>query len=290
MNLPLILASIVFVGWGTGDLFTIVAARRIGANLTVFWVFFSSLILSLILMPFVPHNFQLITFPLLLLNIFLGILYVVGNVLVTEAFRLSSAPLVGIIIQSFPAVVLVLSALFFKDKITTSQAIYTIIIFTGIFLSSVDIRKLLTSQKLIDRGTSIALLAMVCLSIYFTFLRIPINAYGWFLPNFIGNACFPIIYFFLRARKEKFSFPTTIPVLVSVLMVGLLIKAGDFSLNWGLSIPGASSLVAPIAGASPILFVTLSALIFKDKVTKQQVFGILVTLIGIVLLTTLGQS
>src|SRR3989337_150399 len=118
MDLAIVLALITFFGWGTGDLFTIVATRKIGANLTTFWVFFFSWLLSLLLIPFAPHDFNAITLPLLAFNIFLGILYVSGNVLISEAFRISSAPLVGIIIQAFPAVVLVLSALIFQDVIT----------------------------------------------------------------------------------------------------------------------------------------------------------------------------
>src|SRR3990172_11240220 len=165
MNLAIFLALITFIGWGTGDLFTIVATRKIGANLTTFWVFFFSFILSLLLFPFVPLDLGGITLPLLLLNIFLGILYVSGNVLISEAFRVSSAPLVGIIIQAFPAVVLVLSALIFKDVITSTQAIFILIIFFGVFLCSVDLKKVRNSEKTLDHGVFIALIAMVFLSI-----------------------------------------------------------------------------------------------------------------------------
>jgi drug/metabolite transporter (DMT)-like permease len=129
MNFPLLLALITFVGWGTGDLFTILAAKRIGANLTVFWVFVSSFLLSLLLLPFAPHDLSGITLPLLALNIFLGFLFVLGNVCICEAFRTSSAPLVGIIVQSYPSVILLLSALIYKDKISAQQFVFITIIF-----------------------------------------------------------------------------------------------------------------------------------------------------------------
>ena len=289
MDLAIFLALITFFGWGTGDLFTIVATRRIGANLTTFWIFFFSFVLSLIYLPFAPHDFGKITLSLLAFNIFLGILLVSGNVLISEAFRLSSAPLVGIIIQAFPAVVLVLSAIIFKDVITPTQTIFITIIFAGVLLCSVDFGKLRRSEKILDKGTILALVAMVFLSAFFTFTRILTNAYDWFLPNLIATACFPIILMFIRKKKEKFGFPKEGKVWISVFMAGLLIRSGDFALNYGLSLPNASSIVAPIAGAAPILFVTLSYFIFKDKLTRQQVFGVIVSLIGIVLLTTFGQ-
>lgn len=290
MELPLILGLITFLGWGSGDIFTIIAARRIGANLTTFWIFFFSFVLSLVVLLFVPQNFSSITIGLLMLNIFLGILYVSGNVLISEAFRLSSAPLVGIIIQAFPAVVLLLSALVYGDIITPIQYACLAIIFTGVVLCSVDFQKLVSTKKLFDKGTMLALLAMVFLSMFFTFSRVLINAYGWFLPTFIANACFPIIYLFLIIRKEKFSFPSETKVVASVFLVGLLIRAGDFALNYGLSLPNASSIVAPIASAAPILFVVLSNFIFKDKLTSLQKIGIVITLTGIVLLTTIGTK
>ncbi len=285
MNLPIILALVTFIGWGTGDLFTVVATRKIGALLTTFWVFAFSFFLSLLVFPLVPHSFGSITLPLLMFNIFLGILLVSGNVLISEAFRISSAPLVGIIIQAFPAVVLVLSALIFHDVITPIQMVFTAVIFCGVFLCSVDLGKLKRAEKILDRGTTLALIAMVFLSTFFTFSRILINAYDWFLPSFIATACFPIILLFIHVKKEQFTFPKELPILGATFMIALLIRSGDFALNWGLSIPRASSIVAPIAGAAPILFVITSSVIFKDKLTKQQVAGIVTTLIGIVLLT-----
>jgi drug/metabolite transporter (DMT)-like permease len=286
MLLPISLALITFIGWGTGDLFTIVATRKIGATLTTFWVFFFSFLLSLVALFFAPHNFTLITLPLLAFNIFLGILFVSGNVLISEAFRISSAPLVGIIIQAFPAVVLVLSALIYQDSVSALQWAVIAVIFIGIFLCSVDLKKLAKSKNIIDKGTALALVAMVFLSIFFTFSRVLINQYGWFLPSFIATACFPLILIFIKKRKEKLVFPKTGKVVFSVFMVGLLIRAGDFALNYGLSLPKASKLVAPIAGASPVLFVILSALIFKDRLTKQQILGIIVTLVGVLILVT----
>ncbi|MFA5136152.1 MAG: DMT family transporter [Patescibacteria group bacterium] len=286
MSLPVVLALITFFGWGTGDLFTIVATRKIGANLTTFWVFFFSFLLSLLALPFVPHDLYAITFPLFFFNIFLGLLYIFGNVLISEAFRISSAPLVGIIIQAFPAVVLILTVFIFKDSITLSQIFFIVVIFVGVMLCSIDLKKLLRSEKLFDKGTLFALFAMIFLSVYFTFSRILIAKYGWFLPNLISTACFPVILFFIKKRKEKFRIPRSKQVLLSVFMVGLLIRTGDFALNYGLSLPGASSIVAPIAGASPILFVTMSYLIFQDKLSKQQILGIIITLLGILFLTS----
>jgi drug/metabolite transporter (DMT)-like permease len=288
MQLALLLALITFIGWGTGDLFTIVAVRKIGANLTTFWIFFFSFLLSLIVLPFVPHNFELITLPLLLLNIFLGILFVSGNVLVSEAFRISSAPIIGVIVPSVPAVTLLLSTIFFHDRITIQQTISIILVLIGIGLCGANFNEVKKSQKLFDKGAVLALIAIFFFAIFFTFSRVLIVTYGWYLPTFLATACFPIILIFLKRQKEKFTFPKQKKVILATFMVALLIRSGDFAFNYGLSIPNAIGIVAPIANSAPILFVIASYLIFKDKVSKQQIAGIAITLIGIVILTFVG--
>jgi len=48
------------------------------------------------------------------------------------------------------------------------------------------------------------------------------------------------------------------------------------------------SVVAPIAGANPTLFVLLAFFVFKDRLTKQQILGIVLTLLGIVWLSFLS--
>jgi len=225
---------------------------------------------------------------LLLLNILLGVLFITGNVCVTEAFRVSSAQLIGVIIPSFPAFVLLLAAVFFHDKITLPQTCIIIVILFGITLLSINFKKLKNSGKLFDKGVAFALTGTFFFSLFFTFSRILIDAYGWFLPTFIAIACFPFTLVLFKKQKEKFIIPKEPGVLFAMFMVAFLIRCGDFAFNYGLSLPNANGIVAPIANAAPALFVTASSFIFKDKLTKQEILGIIVTLFGIVLLTTFG--
>ena len=53
--------------------------------------------------------------------------------------------------------------------------------------------------------------------------------------------------------------------------------------NLGLTL-GYSSLIAPVAGSSPVLFVVLSRFVFKEPLTGQQKTGIIFALAGIVLI------
>lgn len=75
--------------------------------------------------------------------------------------------------------------------------------------------------------------------------------------------------------------------LMPIIICTLLLRIGDFSFNIGIS-KGMTAVVAPISGAFPTLFALLSFFVFKDPIKKQQILGIIVTLVGIVLLSALS--
>jgi len=117
----LLLGFITYIGWGIGDIFGVYASRKIGAYRTTAYVFIFGFSVASFYIPFALDDLGLIPLNLLLINFLIGSAYLSGNVLLNEGFRQSSASLVGIIVQAFPAVVLVLSALIFKDPISIRQ-------------------------------------------------------------------------------------------------------------------------------------------------------------------------
>ena len=283
----LILGLISYFGWGTGDIFGVYASRKIGAYKATAYVFIFGFVIASFYVPFALSEITLIPISLLIINFLVGSAYLTGNILLNEGFRRSSASLVGVIVQSFPALVLVLSALIFKDPITTTQILWVILIFFGVFLCTFDFGDLRNKKIIKDEGVKYALIAAGIFSLYFTFLRVFADVYGWFWPNYISFASFPLALFFAKklfSYKDKVGVIKSKPVLLATLMSGILLRSGDISLNVGIA-SGFSSIVAPLAGAAPTLFVVMSALIYKDHITKQQKYGIVLTLLGIVLLS-----
>lgn len=61
-------------------------------------------------------------------------------------------------------------------------------------------------------------------------------------------------------------------------------RVSEMTFNVGIS-KGYTSIVAPIAGANPVLFVILATFVFKDPITKQQAAGVILTLLGVILLS-----
>lgn len=283
--LAIFFALISFLGWGIGDIFGTVATRKIGAYSTSFWSMVVGVVAFSIFIPYVSHNLNNFTFHILFLNIVLGIIFIIGLISFNEALRMSNPSLVGTISASFAALTVILSVIFLKESLSFLQIISIVAIFSGLLFSLKPQKKFSLKVK---KGVFLALLTMITWGVYYTFIKIPVNQIGWFWPQYITLSLFPLLFFFMKARKYKLSKMYDKKIFLPLLANGVLVAIGEFSFNFGIS-RGLSSIVAPISGAYPVLFVILAFFLFKDKISKQQVFGIMVTLLGIVMLAKVSS-
>lgn len=214
----------------------------------------------------------------------MGSIYIIGNVSFNEALRISNVSLVGTIAASFAAVTLLLSIVFLGESITSRQSLAILVIFLGVILATLNFTDLKKGNILGNKGIGLALVSMIAWGTYFAFVKILVKEIGWFWPNYISFGLFPFIYLFMRVRRIKLVSINYKKALLPIVMSAFLLRSGDFSFNYALS-SGLASIIAPIAGSYPTLFVVLAFLIFKDPITRQQIGGIITTLIGIVLLS-----
>src|SRR3989344_2269508 len=280
----IIFALIAFVGWGVGDLLVAITARRIESFSGSFWSMFLTVIL------FSPYAFSRIedlsnlTLPLLLLNLFLGVILIGGIMAFREGFRIGNVALVGTIGSAFTVLTTIFGILFFNERLTIPQTITIMAIFIGLFLAMFNIQEVIKRKIAINRALLLALIAMITWGIYFAFIKIPIQEIGWFWPNYITFMLFPLLYIVMRIRHLPLLPITTNNAFIPLIISTLTARVAEFSFNIGIS-KGFISIVAPIAGASPVLLVILAFIFFKDPITKQQFLGITTTLVGIVLLS-----
>src|SRR3989338_5258152 len=133
-------ALVAFAGWGVGDILVAVTARKIDPYSAAFW----SMLLSIIL--FSPYalltvgDLSKMTIPLLLLNLFLGLILITGIVAYREALRVGNPALVGTIGAAFTALTTVLAIIFFREFLTNLQLGMVALIFLGIVLSTFDLK------------------------------------------------------------------------------------------------------------------------------------------------------
>lgn len=259
-------------------------ARRLRWYSLIFWSHLFSIVLLSLYAPFVIKDLGGLTFNILALVLILAFVGIfLGTVFYYEALRLGNRALVGTIASSFPAVTVILSLIFLGDRVSFQQAVAIIIIFVGLLVSVADIHKI-HGKDLFTKSSLFALLTMLSWGIYFAFIKIPVDKVGWFWPNYITFLIFPLILLYMRFKKVAFEMPTKNNALILIIVSTILVRVAELSYNLGIS-KGLVTVVAPIAGANPTLFVILAFLFFKDPITRQQILGIITTLIGIVLLS-----
>lgn len=280
----IIFALISFMGWGVGDIFGTIASRKIGGYSTTFWYLILQLPLFGVFAFFFLDYLQYLTLSLLALNVFLGVIGTVGLIAFYEGVRLGNASLVGTIAAAFAAVTVILSIVFLGESITSDQAVAITIIFLGLILSSLNFKEIYSQSFKIDWSILLAVVAMFCWGIYWTFIKIPINQIGWFWPSMISLSSVILVFIFMKIRSIKLSRLNQRGVFLPLLFNAALLGIGALSFNFAIG-QGLTAIVAPIAGSYPTLFVVLAFLIFKDPITRQQIAGIITTLVGIVLLS-----
>ena len=220
------------------------------------------------------------------LTVVLSVIQIFAFLSYNEALRVGNSSLVGTISGSFTAVVVILSLLFLGESLSMPSIIAIVVIFAGLFLSSVNLADI-KEKTVMNKGTMLSLVAMVGWGLYFTFIKLPVQESGFFWPSYIttvvGTVCL-FVFGMNKIKKPKLGLKSGFP---AVFLSGVLLTAGSFAFNLAIE-SGLSSIVAPIAGAYPALFALLAYFIFKDPITKQQRLGILITLLGIIALAYIG--
>jgi len=281
-------AFLSFFTWGFGVFFEAIVARRIGSYSLALWGFVLSAFVLTFYTPFVLGDLHGLTVNLLLFIIVIGIAGLfLGTIVYYEALKMSSRALVGTIATSFPAVTVLISVAFLNEKLSGQQIIAIIIIFVGLALASLNLKEIRSKNIFSDKGVMLAFVPMIAWGTWVALIKIPVQQIGWFWPNYLTFLLFPLLFIFIKIRKKKVELPTVNNAIVPLVVSTTLVRIAEFSYNAGIG-KGLVSIVAPIAGANPILFIILAFIFFKDKITRQQILGIITTLIGIVLLSVLS--
>lgn len=284
--LEIVFALIAFFGWGVGDIFGTLATRRLGSLSTSAWSMAVGVLISVLFIPLIQSTIHNLTLNILVINMLLGLIFLLGLICFNEGLRVGNPSMVGTVAASFAAVSVVLSIIFLKEKININQSFSIALIFLGLILSVYTGFK--KSKNTALKGVMFALITMITWGIYYAFIKIPVESIGWFWPQVITLSLFPVVFIFMGAKGERVQIPSLKhAALFLVLINGFLVGGGEFAYNFAIS-KGYTAIVAPIAGSYPVLFVILASFIFKEKTTLGQKFGILTTLLGIVFLSILS--
>lgn len=281
-------AFIAFLSWGSGDVFLTFASRKIGPFNASFYGYFFAMILSSFYIPFAFNQLRLLNYSLLFLIILLSVIQLVAFLAYNQGLKVGNPSLVGTIAGAFTSLVVILSILFFGERPTSQEILAIILTFTGLFLSSINFSDIKNKKAIINKGTGLALITLVCWAIYFTFIKIPVQKAGVFWPTYITSIINTIVFLIFGLKKIKLPKLGYKSGFLTIFVSSALLTLGSFCFNYAVG-TGSSSVVAPISGAYPALFALIAYFIFKDPITNQQKAGIITTLVGIIALAYFGS-
>lgn len=281
----IVFALLSFIGWGSGDIFTTMVTRKIGMVRVLFWNYLTAFIVALLFLPFIHIPVDNITLPIAVITAGLVVLAVVGTGFFYASLKHGPPVLVGPIAFAYAPISVLLSVLFLHERLTFPQVIAILIVLGGLLLATFSFHDLQNTKIFKSRGVQFAFLTMLCWGIYYAFLKVSIVALGWFLPLLaIYIVAVPVLFIALQIKKVSVGISFHDGLLIPFLcMIGLL-RLAEITYNIAVGL-GQTAIVVPIASSNSVLFTILALLVFKDPITKQQIVGIFLTVIGIVTLS-----
>lgn len=278
-------ALLAFFGWGVGDTCAAIAARKMGTQSTfVFTSLLAFLIQSVGILYFgFPRDIGMLG-----VAVFMAGVNMVGTYAYIKGLEISNASLTGAIAGSYGIVAVLLSIVFFGEKLTSLQWLGFLLSIAGILLVTINFRAIFRyglGNIVTDRSLLWALLPFFFWGVYFGFIRIPIERIGWFWAAYPLTWTFPAVMVI-----KKISLPSLLTRVSQTHTWGLcignviLITLAILGVNVGILI-GQTSVVATISSSFVILFIILTQIFFKERFSKVQAVGMISVILGIIFIS-----
>lgn len=280
----IIFALIAAVGWGTADIFGGLVAKKIGGYSSAVVSYILSLLIASLYIPFALNDLTNISQSSVIWLLILTPIGVIPLIALYEGIKVGNASLVGTIGGANGALVVVLSLIFLGERINFLQGVFILVIMLGILFSSLDFKSFKTKYLLSDKGIPYALLAMITWAIWYTFVKLIIDNIGWFWPAYFSWLGFPLVLLYMKAKSIKFIIPKDLKNITFSLVNALLLTIALFAYNYAV-VNGQNAIVSPVSSTYPALFAIIAYFAFKDRLSKQQIFGIIITLAGVISLS-----
>lgn len=283
-------------GWGLADFFAKKTIDEAGDIVTLTWahVFGTSLLVGLLLWQ--ATNGLPISHPpdgeaWLLLPIF-GVGQAVIYVLVYRGFAKGQVGLLAPVFASFSGLTAVLSIAIFGEVVRGFLLFSLSLIFGGVLLLSLDAKELRLRRLRFanipgsfEVGTATILAACWTLSWNkFVAGREWLTAALWMY----GFMTFAIVGFALVRRTNLRSVRSDLWQFL--ILIGLCEAGAYVAITLGYSATHFTSIVAILSGAFALPTIVLARLFLKERVSNLQTIGGCITVLGIMLLASLGQG
>lgn len=222
-----------------------------------------------------------------------GVFLAVGFIFGFKALSTENLSSVSALQEIMPALLLLFGLFILGEKINEVQ-------FVGIMVIALGTLMTITTERLeINKKMLPAILAVVSWAIYWMIISYSvISAKTFALPILISRIIsLPVTLIYLLSNSEAVSSLTSLPsrintnrtaavLLVLVSIASFADASGDtiFGITSGSSV---LAIGAALVALQPMVVSFLAFVIYKDKLTKLQLIGLIVMLVGALILSVL---
>jgi drug/metabolite transporter (DMT)-like permease len=281
----LIFALLAMLCWGFGDFLIQRSARRVGDLEALAFI---GLVGTIILLPFIIHEFHLIySYQNLLLLLLLGIISFVGAMINFEALKKGKLSIIDVLFELELPITIILAFIFFRESLSYTQLFIVFFIFIGLILMAT---KSFSHWKVrLEKGVLLAIIAAIGMGLI-NFLTAtssrqisPLMAVWapWFIFTLL---CF---IFILRRKKGFSKFLNDGLKFKSLLIFMSLFDTIAWIFYSFATNNGDISVITAITEGYPAIAVLLGLWINKEKINWHQYAGIIITLIATFVLVSI---
>ncbi len=272
-------------GWGVSDFFANLSSDKVGHFKTFFWSQIAGLIT--VLTVFILFRSPIELSPkLILMIITAGVSYSLGYLLFYRGFEIGNVSVVSAVINSQNLFIVLIAYIVYGQRLSLIQIPALLALLVGILLVSVNFDELKKNGLTLTKGVKETLLA----ALFFGIIYWPFNEFisehlDWRLSTLlikIVAVVFVFLFSILKKENLKISSKVSVKFLIFIVLTGILEAVGVLGTSFGLSF-GDSVIVGPISSALTLVTVSLAVIFLKEKLSKIQLLGIVMTVGGIVM-------
>jgi len=294
LDISIFIGLVVMLCWGVAGFLMTIPTRKIGVLKTQFISNGLALIPTTIVTILFFKNITISSFNLFLI-ILSGFFMVGGIYNFYKGIEIGDVSLISSINGAYSMITVILAVLLLGEKLSIIKIASIVLIFSGLFLASVNLKKF--KELKVVKGIKFAIIGMVLQGIQFFIIGIlakeimffgihsattsSINVYIFtgfiYSALFIGFAASKKQVPRLKELKHKY-----FPLLF--LATTIMFAGAWLLLNYGISI-GNVSILMPITSLNPIVAIILAVIFYKEKLVLNQKLGILTILIGLFMIS-----
>ena len=293
-TIGIIAGLIAMVCWGIADFLQALVIRNIGSSKTMFIGNIMAIILTFpFFYIFISNGFLLFNAQVLVIIFVSALIDTVAVFAFMKSFEVGEVSIVTPISASYSLITVLLAMVFLGERLPLMKFASIMVLVSGIILTSTDIKKFRLHAA---KGVKESVVAMIGWGIYFMLIGVAMkhlsNSYPgeniwiiagtiFFLSTFFNSIMLALLGFLTKGVPKKEEITKNIFV---IFVNFLLYTLAWVAVNYGIA-QEMVSIVAPVSSLYPALTVLLAMFFLKEKTAMNQRYGIMLTLLGIFLIS-----